>query len=313
MPTRNLETLSKSVQAALDKIQSAAEREMLGNYRAVLEEFRGQLASLFERYSADGILTHAEMTRYNRLLRMEADFTERLGAVLAENKKTLSKLTGAEYEESYFRNAWAIEQSTGAALKWGALNEATIKAATESELLQLANAELTLKAKIQLRRTIVQGLLRGSSYQQMARDLKEFTGKLAWENLRIARTEAHKAAVKGQLDNYDSAPDGLELKRIWVATLDDRTRPDHGTMDGVAADAEGMFHTPWGPVTGPGIEGPAEEVINCRCRVRAEVEGLPAPAIRRIRDEGVQEYTTYTDWVKKKGWTRNKYGQEITG
>jgi hypothetical protein len=33
------------------------------------------------------------------------------------------------------------------------------------------------------------------------------------------------------------------------------------------------------------------------------------PKSRRIRDEGIQPYKTFTDWAKEKGLSRNIYGQ----
>jgi uncharacterized protein with gpF-like domain len=144
----------------------------------------------------------------------------------------------------------------------------------------------------------------------MAREMKSFIQRSAAGYRTIAQTEAHRAQVLGQIENYAKAEDlGIALKRKWVATLDDRTRPSHAEMDGVEADEDGLFETSWGTVNGPGLEGPPEEVINCRCRVESEIEGY-GPKVRRVRDEGVIPYTTFGEWARERGLSKNIYGKE---
>jgi hypothetical protein len=50
---------------------------------------------------------------------------------------------------------------------------------------------------------------------------------------------------------------------------------------------------------GPLRSGVAAEDINCRCRVRGQIEGYE-PKVRRIRDEGVVPYETYQSWNKRR-------------
>lgn len=313
MPTRDLAKLSESVWRKLERIESATEREILANYRVVLEDIRKELGRVFEKYAGGGgALTLADMTRYNRLTVLERQLVEIMGPALSKTGKLVGRLTEAEYEESFFRHAWAIEQHAGVALKWGLLPEAAIKAAATNPLAALAQTGLKQEALTGIRRVLLQGLTTGASYPQMARDMKAFVERNASGYLRIAQTEAHRAMVQGQLDNYAKAEDlGIALKRVWVATLDDRTRPSHADMDGKEAGEDGLFDTPWGAVDGPG-EGPAEEVCNCRCRVIAEIADMESK-LQRVRDEGVQPVQTYSEWASERGITENRYGAKILG
>lgn len=312
MPTRDLAKLSEGIWRKLERIESATEREILANYRVVLEDIRKELGRVFEKYSQGGMLSLAEMTRYNRLTTLERQLIEIMGPALSKNGKLTSRLVEAEYQESFFRHGWMIEQNAGVALKWGLLSEATIKAAATNPLAALAKTGLKQEALTGIRRVLLQGLTAGTSYPQMARDMKKFVERNASGYLRIAQTEAHKAMVQGQLDNYAKAEElGIVLNRVWVATLDDRTRPSHADMDGKEAGEDGLFDTPWGAVEGPG-EGPAEEVINCRCRVISEIEGFE-PTVQRVRDEGLQPVQTYNEWASERGITENRYGAKILG
>jgi hypothetical protein len=49
----------------------------------------------------------------------------------------------------------------------------------------------------------------------------------------------------------DTAADnlGMTIKKVWISTLDDKTRDDHTEMDGQEADADGMFTFPDGTKT----------------------------------------------------------------
>jgi len=90
---------------------------------------------------------------------------------------------------------------------------------------------------------------------------------------------------------------------VWTAALDDRTRDSHGAMDGRVRDEDGYFTLPNGErAVAPGDDSlSAEEVINCRCRTRYEVNSVP-PKYRRTKDEGVIEYQTYNEWAAERGY-----------
>jgi hypothetical protein len=117
--------------------------------------------------------------------------------------------------------------------------------------------------------------------------------------------------VKGQMDLYDKAEDlGIEEQRIWDATLDTRTRTSHGKLDGKPSDGkdEGghWWFTDVGKVYGPMQSGRASFDINCRCRVRSQIEGYK-PKVRRIRgQQGPQPYQTFDEWARPQGWTPEK-------
>ncbi|GAG59054.1 unnamed protein product, partial [marine sediment metagenome] len=117
--------------------------------------------------------------------------------------------------------------------------------------------------------------------------------------MRIARTEAHRSQIKGELDNIDHAEEqGIIIQKIWLTALDWRTRDDHASMDGQEADKDGNFHFPSGGTTrGPGQSGIAEQDIHCRCDIMEEVDGI-RPEKRRLGKEGIGEYKNYGEWAK---------------
>jgi hypothetical protein len=314
MPT--LDKQEAAIRRAIESLQSGYERRIMQNYRDGLNGIRDALSVLYEKYASDGVLTYSEMTRYNRLKGLHDQLVEIMGPVFSKNGQLVEKLTRVQYQESFYRYAWAIDQTAGVELKWGLLNEKTVEAAVgmgpyrELRGIAIKNARGTTLAQID--RTITQGLIRGESYPNMAKALKGVLDRRASDYLMIARTEGQRAAVIGQQANYFKAQDlGVELTEVWDAALDDRTRPEHGALDGVPKDEE---HNGWyldGEwVTGPVQHSDPAQSINCRCRVRAEIAGY-GPKVRRIRDEGVVPYKSYNQWAKDHGFRVNRDGLSV--
>ena len=108
-----------------------------------------------------------------------------------------------------------------------------------------------------------------------------------WKNRArtVARTEVVGAYNGGLYDAFAmlvaADPETTYVKR-WLATEDQRTRPDHREADGQTA--------PWGQpfdVGGFAMQyphdpgGPPQEVINCRCTLLLEIENEPTKMTNR--------------------------------
>lgn len=300
MPSRNLARLNNQIYRELRAIEDPITRQIMIEYKRALDEIRVQLTKLYDKYAKEGVLTLAEMSKYNRLKSMHDQIADTMGTTFSKSGKLIDQMQEVQYRESFYRNAWAINQNAGVEFSWGLLNNKTIKAAVENPLTLIAKKDLTQNGLIVIRRAVTQGLIQGQSYHKMAQEVKKALERSAKRAITIAQTEAHRCAVKGQIDLIEDAEGmGIELKRYWDATLDNRTRPEHGAMDGKAADEDGLFHTEWGLTPGPGQAGPPEMNINCRCSVTARVDDIP-PKYRRIRDEGVVPYKTYEQWAEER-------------
>jgi len=80
----------------------------------------------------------------------------------------------------------------------------------------------------------------------------------------IAITETHSAATYAS--DAVAEESGLELTRVWVAAEDDRTRPTHSDADGQRRRMGKPFTVGGASLDRPGDpNGPAQEVIRCRC------------------------------------------------
>jgi SPP1 gp7 family putative phage head morphogenesis protein len=305
MSQRDMRRLERITQNALDHSLAGYERELIAVYNTVLDDVRSELAKTYEKYAVKGKLTNAQMTKYNRLTNLEHELNVIAGHGTQRARATIDRLTRDQYEESFFRHAWMIDQNIGVGLRWGTLRPETIKAAVANPLRLIAEDRLRGLGREKIRRVVAQGLTRGVSFDEMARGMRDAVvakgrESLAYNALRVARTEGGRAQTLGTLEVYDKAEaQGVELQRQWVASLDDRTRDSHADMDGVIATDQGFPFPGLGFVDGPRLTGVAEEDINCRCTTIPVVKDLPPPILRRIRNEGVQPYQTYRQWRPK--------------
>jgi len=124
-----------------------------------------------------------------------------------------------------------------------------------------------------------QGVEAGEGVPALAARVREsMAGASRFRSMAIARTETTGAANFG---NYTAmAESGLVAVRAWVSTMDDLTRDgssgaaDHLSMDGMEVPISEPFIGGTGAqALYPGDFGVAEEDINCRCAIRAVIEG----------------------------------------
>ena len=96
------------------------------------------------------------------------------------------------------------------------------------------------------------------------------TKSARWKNraVVIARTESLGALNGSRTDAFQAfAEEGGEgMERMWLSTIDSRTRPSHVLADGQRVGLAEPFIVGGFPLMFPGDpSGPAGEVIQCRC------------------------------------------------
>jgi hypothetical protein len=103
-----------------------------------------------------------------------------------------------------------------------------------------------------------------------------------------------------RLDSMEYAQSkGLPLVKVWVSAVDSKTRDSHAAIDGEQKPLDEPFSNglmyPGDPASG------ADEVINCRCGMVTQIEGLSdiKQDMRMINKE-VVPYKTYEEWLKNR-------------
>lgn len=129
----------------------------------------------------------------------------------------------------------------------------------------------------QINSSVLQGILQGESMDKIAQRLLPVMHNNESASIRNARTIVTGAENAGRLDSYKRLEEeGVIMKKVWIATGDDRTRESHLVMDGQEVDVDEPF------IDGDGNEldhpadpsAPAETVYNCRCSMRTHIVGF---------------------------------------
>ena len=125
-----------------------------------------------------------------------------------------------------------------------------------------------------IQQAIQAGLDDGDGILAIGQRIRAQTGGLIGQQraLVIARTETHAASQAAQ-DQGLEALGQPAIKREWVAAFDLRTRPTHNAADGQIRRRDERFDVGGAKLKYPGDpDGPAEEIIMCRCIAAAVIE-----------------------------------------
>ena len=288
-------------------MENRIEKEILRNYASALKAVRKEMESLYSKYAVDGVLSHADMTRYNRNVAMNKQLTAILKPYGESNTAMIKLLAESQYEASFYSTAWSYDNALKVDLGWGQIPTRQVKAAVWNKTNLGSLRALSTDARRRLKDTITQGLIRGSSMDQMMRGVRDALGVSSRQAMTIVRTEAHRAREVGHLmASQESADKGVELLRVWDAALDSRTRSLHARLDGMKVKVDEKF---LGMTKYPGGFGRPAQDINCRCRVFDIIEGYEPETRRASADADPQPTRTFRKWAKDNGITRSRYGQ----
>lgn len=150
---------------------------------------------------------------------------------------------------------------------------------------------------------ITQGIVQGETIPQIAKRIMDKTGestyKAAVRNARTAYTGAQNA---GRMEGLHQAQRlGINVKKKWMATLDNRTRDAHADLDGQIQNVDDPFESELGDIMYPGdpTADPAN-TYNCRCTLVYVYPEYPSEMQRRTGDGEIVGDMTYREWEAMK-------------
>lgn len=145
---------------------------------------------------------------------------------------------------------------------------------------------------------VLQSILQGESLEQTAKRFSQLTEMNYRQSVRYARTATTGAQNAGRVDGYKRAEKlGVNMKQVWLATLDGRTRHEHRVLDGQEVDVGEPFIMDGFKLKYPGDPAaPAHLLFNCRCTVIAKVNGVDFNVSDKTqRDDKIGDMT-YEEW-----------------
>ena len=319
------EQLARQASSLTEKDYEAVAFKVVGEYKELLKRLNSELAALYANLPSKPSDYFNAATKYNRLTNL---ITQMQKEYLAMSRRVGKETESAAIEaikDSYYRNTYAVSwvgdknvavrlpdevinvSVYGNAEAWQAIKDSTTFGAAEnylprsgtllSELLTKQNPE-TLAS---IEQAIRAGLITGDSFAKTSRRLRDLMETDAFKAARIVRTESHRNMSMGNYAAMKAAQSqGVDARRMWDATLDNRTRGSHGSADGQLEDENGYFTVAGVKTLGPGMSGVASIDINCRCATVMTVGG-EIPVLRRARDPvtgrtDIIGWQSYTEW-----------------
>lgn len=153
---------------------------------------------------------------------------------------------------------------------------------------------------------IARGVITGSPIQEIAKHIgNECSSSNEKAMLRYARTAMTAAQNAGRIEVMRESQDmGIKVKKLWISTLDERTRPAHQMLDGDVVNVDEPFSSILGPIMYPGDPAADEaNTWNCRCVLGYEYPEYQSRDVMRYDQEAEEDIDdiTYSEWKRRKG------------
>ena len=321
-----------------DQALCALEKRIAAEYQKAASELTGKIDAYFESFKKrdaeqlqlmqDGKITKQQYTQWRLAQIGRGKRFEVLRDRVAERMTKANEVAAAYINDrtpgiySLNRNyaAYTIEQQAGQDVGFDLWDEQTIRrlAMEQPDLMPYYPPKRAVKrgidlawGKRQITAQVTSGILQGESIKHLADRLQTNIPNMNRTSaIRAARTAVTGAQNAGRLDSYLRAEEmGIPLKKVWIATLDNRTRHNHAVADGQTVEEDKPFTVGGYELMYPGDpNGPGHEIYNCRCTMIAKVEGVDmSDAKRRARnletgESELVEDMTYAEWA---GWKKD--------
>lgn len=268
------------------------------------KEAGGQVIKDLEKVMTklDTDLTPQQQLNYLQQKKRLESLLERLVDDINNANLQAIQMLNDELIDTYINNqkygAYLVENASGFKVDWALYNKQTIKQimlGKDNLFYQMAldnfkDKDLIYRA---LQRELVQSILLGESIPKIAKRVQKVTGKNMSDSVRIARTEIGRAENSGRMDSYKQAEkQGLKLTKKWLSTIDNRTRTSHQHLNLQERDLDDTFSN---GLMFPCDNGPAKEVINCRCTTIIEFKGIEKGKKELELDEKLKKMS-YQKW-----------------
>ena len=163
-------------------------------------------------------------------------------------------------------------------------------------------AKDTAYQKRPIQSATMRSILAGDSIDKIAKQVAKSVGNIDYStSVRYARTATTSIENAGRMDAFERASDmGINIKKVWVATLDDRVRAAHAELDGQEKDLDEPFVNEIGEIMYPADPNadPAN-VWNCRCTMISQIKGFERDVSNLdLRNDNKLGHMSYDEWKR---------------
>lgn len=302
----------KALEKKLSKEYKNAYEEMRSKTNAYLRKFHEQDSAKLKLVKA-GELSQADYIEWrNRQMLLGHQFDELIKDLSYDmthtNQIAAGMINGNMYQafaDNHNYGAYEVCKGTGEALRFDIYDAKTVERLVKDNPKLLPNkSKVNVPKDLRwnenhIRSALTQGILQGDSIDHIAGRLKQVTTMSDAAAVRNARTMTTSAESAGRMEAYHEAEEmGIEMEKVWLATLDDRTRDAHVELDGVAVPIDEPFENSIGKIMYPADpDADDENVYNCRCTMITQVKNRPKDLSKRVMADSLGNWS-YDTWKK---------------
>lgn len=323
-----------------DKRLEALEKRVAAVYKQASEEMQQKLAQWYKDFERldkkkaalveSGKLLEADYLAWRKGKMVESGrlkaLVDTLTADYVNSDKIAMQIVRGDLTDVYALNAnyaaYSIERDTKLDLSWTLYDHSTVERMLreDPDILPLPSVNVPLDERWNrqhLNNAITQGILQGESIPHIADRLQRILGMDHTAAVRSARTSTTAAECAGRIDTYkQAAAMGIQLKQMWRATLDGKTRHAHRLLDGQMVDIGEKFKVDGYELEYPGDpSAPGYLVYNCRCTVVSvdKFHDPNAPRASRLGDMSYEDWKAGKDLQLQKVVESSDKGDIIVG
>lgn len=264
-----------------DKILAGLELALRKQYSMAFKEIRQEVQDIFGKFDFDSEMTpierYMEAQKYERLQKIEEKVAKAINVVNNDAVKRVNQSVLEMYKVNYDFSAKELGVLLAINLPNSAPKSEVKKevAQEQSPLNELAvdNVKDISDLRRRVSQSFVSGIMAGENANKLIKRLQKVAELKLSDITRIARTQTTRVENLARIDVYkEVASQGYEIVKEWVAVVDSRTRDAHKKADGQRVPIDEPFIVNGEKLMYPGDpNGSAENIINCRCTMRAGI------------------------------------------
>lgn len=311
---KELEKMEKKIK----QIYSEAEKDIQQKLADWGKKFKEKNDALWEQVE-NGTLEYDDYSHWmdGQLFQAEQWESKRdqiIGVIQNANKEAAKILNGGTisvFAENANWSHYQMEKTQGVNFGFGLYDAQTVTNLIKNDPQILPKWKINEKKDYvwnakKVNNSITQGIIQGEKLDQIADRLAT---SLSSNNrntmLTFARTTMTGAQNAGRYQSQQDAKElGINIVKVWMATLDNHTRVSHQKLDGEEQKVGDKWH-PFKFSNGcryPGDPlGPPHEVYNCRCTLVSDVKDYPSEFNRYDNIAGKPiKNMSYKEWKEAK-------------
>lgn len=293
------------IQYQLDS-EKAVMKDLKRQYERALRDINERIKIL----QADDSPSRAYQVEYQKTLKKQVEAAI-LDKLHADEYDAMHKYLSDSYTDGYVGTMYAMgsKDRGGIHVVTPLDRNAALKAiVTDSKLSDNLYASLGYdmdKLKKHVREEITRGIATSLPYEQIARNITNYTTLPLSNANRIVRTEGHRIQQASADDARNAAKaKGADVVKQWDASLDGATRPLHRELDGQIREVGEPFEAGGKKVMYPGAFGTPDQDCNCRCvaltRARWALNEKELETLKkRAEFFGLDKTAEFADYKKK--------------